>query len=102
MCSRCRDSRWLRPTTLVEGNEETGGLLVVPDLDALGILRVIEQRNRLAHEPDGRFVEPAVEGDGAILVYLSYLFDRLPLCRSAADREALLPYRLSSSSYAEN
>jgi hypothetical protein len=56
---------------LVEGNEETGGLLVMPDLDALGILRVIEQRNRLAHEPDGRFVEPAVEGDGAILVYLA-------------------------------
>jgi hypothetical protein len=56
---------------LIEGNEETGGLLVVPDLDALGILRVIEQRNRLAHEPDGRFVEPAVEGDGAILVYLA-------------------------------
>jgi hypothetical protein len=56
---------------LVEGNEETGGLLVVPDLDASRIIGVIEQRNRRAHEPDGRFVEPAVEGDGAILVYLA-------------------------------
>jgi hypothetical protein len=34
--------------------------------------------------------------------YLAYLFDHLPLCKTTAEREALLPYRLLPSTYVEN
>jgi len=34
--------------------------------------------------------------------YLAYLFNHLPLCITATEREALLPYRLLPSTYAEN
>jgi len=34
--------------------------------------------------------------------YLAYVFDQLPLCKTSEERESLLPYRLSPSSYVEN
>jgi hypothetical protein len=56
---------------LVEGNEETGGLLVVPDLDAERIIGVIKQGDGLAHKADRSLVEPAVECYRTILVHLA-------------------------------
>jgi hypothetical protein len=56
---------------LVEGNEEPGGLLIVPDLDAERIIGVIEQGDRLAHKAERCLVEPAVESHGTILVDLA-------------------------------
>ena len=50
------------------------------------IYSLIETAKANGHEPFG---------------YLGYLFDRLPLCSTGEEREALLPYRLSPSCYAE-
>jgi transposase len=51
-----------------------------------GIYSLIETAKANGHEP---------------FRYLAYLFDQLPLCNSKKDCEALLPYRLVPSSYAE-
>jgi transposase len=51
-----------------------------------GIYSIIETAKANGHEP---------------YAYLAYLFDRLPLCRTREEKEALLPYRLSPSAYAE-
>ena len=52
-----------------------------------GIYSLIETAKANGHEP---------------FRYLAHLFDHLPLCRSTEEREALLPYRLFPSGYAEN
>lgn len=51
-----------------------------------GIYSIIETAKANGHEP---------------FKYLAYLFEKLPLCATAQEREALLPYRLSTSDYAE-
>jgi transposase len=52
-----------------------------------GIYSLIETAKANGHEP---------------FRYLAYVFDKLPLCTTNEEREALLPYRLSTSSYAAN
>ena len=52
-----------------------------------GIYSLIETAKANNHEP---------------FRYLAHIFDHLPLCRSTEEREALLPYRLFPSDYAEN
>ena len=52
-----------------------------------GLYSLIETAKANGHEP---------------YAYLAYLFDQLPLCRTESEREALLPYNLSPSSYTAN
>jgi transposase len=49
-----------------------------------GLYSLIETAKANGHEP---------------YAYLCHVFDTLPLCKTDAEREALLPYRLEPSSY---
>lgn len=51
-----------------------------------GLYSVIETARANGHEP---------------YAYLCYLFEELPKCKSAEERESLLPYRLMPSAYAQ-
>ena len=57
---------------------------------------------RGAHASAGLYslIETAKANDHEPYVYLCYLFDELPKCATAEEREALLPYKLSPSAYA--
>ena len=57
-----------------------------------------------AHASAGLFslIETAKANGHEPFRYLAHLFEHLPLRRSIEEREALLPYRLLPSDYAEN
>jgi transposase len=56
-----------------------------------------------AHASAGIYslIETAKANGHESFCYLAYVFDKLPLCRTSEEREALLPYRLSPIAYAE-
>jgi len=58
---------------------------------------------RGAHASAGLYslIETAKVNGHEPLRYLSYVFDRLPLCKSDSDIEALLPYRIDPSTIPE-
>ena len=51
----------------VDGGEHAEGASLEASLDASGVMVVVEERDLLTDEAHWRLVEPAIEGDGAVL-----------------------------------
>ena len=55
----------------IEGDEEPIGLILVKDLDSLGIVLVIKEMDILFDQFHGGFIDSSVKGDGSVPIYFT-------------------------------